>query len=338
MRPDGQLYIVPAGGGVPRLMRANTRLMNSWHSFSPNARWMVFSSKSESPYTQMFLTHIGEDGQDSPAILIEDSTAANRAVNIPEFVNIRRGGMEKIDTPAVEFYRLYDLAYDLTEKGRVDEAIVAWRKALDLEPKDGRALNNLGGLLLRQGEFGEAERQLRRAIESDPDVASAYDNLALIISRKGDLTEALGLWNKAIQLDPLSLEAQTNLAGALLVAGRHADAVLHLREALRIDSTRVPVLTNLAWVLSTCPDPSVRSGKDAVELAKQAVELSKGNDPIALDVLGASYAEMGRFPEAIESVQKAIDLVKGQADRQFLTDLEARLSLYRSDKSFREAK
>ena len=72
-------------------MRCNTPLMNSWHSFSPNGRWLVFSSKSRSPYTQMFLTHIDENGNDSPAILIENSTDANRAVNIPEFVNIRSG-------------------------------------------------------------------------------------------------------------------------------------------------------------------------------------------------------------------------------------------------------
>ncbi len=69
-------------------MRCNTPLMNSWHSFSPNGRWMVFSSKSRSPYTQMFLTHLDENGNDTPPILIENSTAANRAVNIPEFVNI----------------------------------------------------------------------------------------------------------------------------------------------------------------------------------------------------------------------------------------------------------
>ena len=337
MRPDGQLFIVPATGGIARRMRANTPRMNSWHSFSPNGRWMVFSSKGESPYTQMFLTHIDEQGNDSPAILIENSTAANRAVNIPEFVNISKGGMLSIATPAVEFYRLYDLAYDLTEKGRIDEAIAAWNRALELEPKDGKALNNLGGLMLRQGKFDEAERLLHRAIDSDPNVASAYDNLALIISRKGAFPEAIGLWNKAILLDPLSLEAQTNLAGALLMAGRQADAVLHLREALRIDSTRVPVLTNLAWVLATCPDPSLRNGKDAIELAKKAVDLSKGNDPIALDVLGAGYAEMGRFPEAIESIQKAITLVKDKPDKQLQTDLESRLKLYRSGKPFREA-
>ncbi len=91
MRPDSQLYIVPAQGGEARRMRCNTPLMNSWHSFSPNGRWLVFSSKSRSPYTQMYLTHIDRDGNDSPAILIDNATAANRAVNLPEFVNIRAG-------------------------------------------------------------------------------------------------------------------------------------------------------------------------------------------------------------------------------------------------------
>src|SRR5208282_2058874 len=68
MRPDSQLYIVPAEGGVARRMRCNTALMNSWHSFSPNGHWLVFSSKSRSPYTQLFLTHLDETGVDSPPI------------------------------------------------------------------------------------------------------------------------------------------------------------------------------------------------------------------------------------------------------------------------------
>jgi hypothetical protein len=97
MRPDSQLYIVPFAGGVARRMRANTRLMNSWHSFSPNGRWLVFSSKARSPYTQMYLTHIDANGNDSPAILIDNTTAANRAVNIPEFVNIGGDGIEEIE-------------------------------------------------------------------------------------------------------------------------------------------------------------------------------------------------------------------------------------------------
>jgi predicted nucleic acid-binding protein len=49
MRPDSQLYIVPAAGGRARRMRCNTPRMNSWHSFSPNGRWLVFSSKAGRP-------------------------------------------------------------------------------------------------------------------------------------------------------------------------------------------------------------------------------------------------------------------------------------------------
>ncbi len=97
MRPDSQLYIIPAGGGVPRRLRANTRLMNSWHSWSPNGRWLVFSSKARSPYTQMYLTHIDANGDSSPAILIDNATASNRAVNIPEFVNIKPDGIDNIE-------------------------------------------------------------------------------------------------------------------------------------------------------------------------------------------------------------------------------------------------
>jgi WD40-like Beta Propeller Repeat len=96
MRPDSQLYIVPFAGGAARRMRANLLLMNSWHSFSPNGRWMVFSSKGRSFFTQMYLTHIDADGNDSPAILIDNATAANRAVNLPEFVNMAPDAIEDI--------------------------------------------------------------------------------------------------------------------------------------------------------------------------------------------------------------------------------------------------
>ena len=55
--------------------------------------------QGRSPYTQMYLTHIDADGNDSPPILIENSTAANRAVNIPEFVNIPPDGLRQIGGP-----------------------------------------------------------------------------------------------------------------------------------------------------------------------------------------------------------------------------------------------
>ena len=66
LQPDSRLYIIPSSGGEPRLMNCNMNEMNSWHSWSPNGKWLVFSSKNRGPYTQLYLTHIDENGMDSP--------------------------------------------------------------------------------------------------------------------------------------------------------------------------------------------------------------------------------------------------------------------------------
>ena len=99
MRPDSRLYIVPFDGGKARLMKCNTWRMNSWHTFSPNGRWLAFSSKARSPYTQLMLTHIDANGNDSPAIIVDNTTAANRASEYPG-VREHSAGRPGKDRPA----------------------------------------------------------------------------------------------------------------------------------------------------------------------------------------------------------------------------------------------
>jgi hypothetical protein len=96
LQPDSELYIIPAEGGNARRLRCNTARMNSWHSFSPNGKWLVFASKAYSDYTQLLLTHIDGNGCSTPAVLLAHLTAKNRAVNIPEFVNTRPEAIVKI--------------------------------------------------------------------------------------------------------------------------------------------------------------------------------------------------------------------------------------------------
>ncbi|MCK4343961.1 MAG: PD40 domain-containing protein [Bacteroidales bacterium] len=91
LMPDSKLYIMPAEGETPREMTCNTTNMNSWHSWSPNGRWLVFSSKKRGAYTDLYLTHIDENGNDTPPVLLEKLSIENRACNIPEFVNIAPG-------------------------------------------------------------------------------------------------------------------------------------------------------------------------------------------------------------------------------------------------------
>jgi hypothetical protein len=96
LQPDSELYIVPAEGGTPRKMNCNRAVLNSWHSFSPNGKWLVFSSKVNSPFTEIFLTHIDENGMDSPPVLLSRFSDDEYAANLPEFVNIKPGILQRI--------------------------------------------------------------------------------------------------------------------------------------------------------------------------------------------------------------------------------------------------
>ena len=170
MRPDSQLYIVPAAGGAARRMRCNTA-----------ADELLAQLLAQRPLAGVFLQEPlalhadvsdapGREGNDSPAILIDNSTAANRAVNIPEFVNIPPDGMMKIDVPAAEFYRLYDIASALTRRGELEPAIAAWKKVLELDPANAQAHLNLGVALQVQGDLADGARHLQQAQLLDPGI------------------------------------------------------------------------------------------------------------------------------------------------------------------------
>jgi len=96
VQPDSKLHIIPAGGGESRRMKCNNRRMNSWHSWSPNSRWLVFASKRHSPFTQLFLTHIDHRGRSSPPVILSHMTAPDWAANVPEFVNTDPNAMKDI--------------------------------------------------------------------------------------------------------------------------------------------------------------------------------------------------------------------------------------------------
>jgi tetratricopeptide (TPR) repeat protein len=305
MRPDSKLYIVPAEGGQARLMSCNTPLMNSWHSFSPNGRWLVFSSKSRSPYTQMFLTHIDAEGHDSPAILIENSTAANRAVNIPEFVNTTPDGIERIDVPAGDFYRQFDIAADLTQKGDYAAAIVEWTKALALNGDNSRAYNDFGLSLAGAGRTQDAIAQYQKALALQPGYADAHNNLGNALTSAGRLDDAIAQYKLALQNDPSLADAHNNLGAALMSQGSLPDAIAQFEAALKLRPDYPEAHNDLGIALA-----SQNHLDEAVAHYRKAIEGS--HDPsYAADAhtnLGAALARQGKLDEAIVNFKKALEL------------------------------
>ncbi|MFZ0746318.1 MAG: tetratricopeptide repeat protein [Terracidiphilus sp.] len=336
MRPDSELYIVPFTGGVARRMRCNTSLMNSWHSFSPNGRWLVFSSKSRSPYTQMFLTHIDAHGNDSPPIYIDNSTAANRAVNIPEFVNTPPDGIESIDSPASDLYRLIDEAMELQAKGDNASALPKWQKALETDPEDARANNGMGIVLGLLGRQEEAVPYFKKATQADGSFFEAYYNLGVVLTRQGRMDDAIEAWKNVVRLRPNFSQGHENLGYALYSRSRFSDSLAELRLALAEEPNRLFTLDLASNLLATCPDASIRNGEEALALAQRASQLSGGKDPGILDSLSAAYAESGNFARAIAVEQQALVLAEQQSDQRLAARLKAHLALYTSSVPIRE--
>ncbi len=266
MRPDSQLYIVPFEGGQARRLNANLSTMNSWHSWSPNGRWLVFSSKSRGPYTRMYLTHIDIDGNDSPAIYIDNAAAANRAVNIPEFVNISADGLVKIATPAVDMYKKFDQAVELGEKGEDATALIEWTALAAAHPDDARVQSNFGSELAKTGKYEDAVMHFQKALEINPQFNTVHGALAGALIKTGRTTEALPQFQIAVETYPGSAEMHNSYGSALAKDGQFAEAEAEFTKATRLNPRLVEAQNNLGIALARQgkTDEAVTRFRDAI--------------------------------------------------------------------------
>ncbi|HMG86187.1 MAG TPA: tetratricopeptide repeat protein [Terracidiphilus sp.] len=295
MRPDSKLYIVPFSGGKPRLMHCNMAPMNSWHTWSPNGHWLAFSSKARGPYTRLWLTHVDADGNDSPAVIVDDTTAANRAINIPEFVNLPPGvGIDNIDPQATDFYRLFDEAYTLIENNHFPEAILT----------------------------------LRTAIQNNPDDALVHYVLATALSASDQEKDALAEYRRAVVLAPTNPMFLDHLAVSLALGGDSGAAIEQLQRAINVDPGSVEYRFNLAYVLE-----SRKEFASALDPLEKAVALSRRKDWRCLAELAKVYDKTGHSAEAIQSAREALDLAVKQNNGQVARSLQDALDRYERDGS-----
>lgn len=127
---------------------------------------------------------------------------------------------------------------ELEEEGAsVQEAVDAYRKALELNPDAAGAWVNIGTLHYQQRELEEAERCYRQALKTSPNYALAHFNLGNICEESERLSEAVNHYRLALRLQPQYADAHYNIALVYERAGEPMRAAKHWRSYLKIDST-----------------------------------------------------------------------------------------------------
>jgi Flp pilus assembly protein TadD len=174
------------------------------------------------------------------------------------------------------------------------------------------------------------------AIELYPNADEARGNLALALSNADRLEEAVAHFNIVLQSQPDDAEMNFDIAVALNGLGKTKEAIQHYRHGLLATPNSPDALNNLAWILATNPDPQLRNGKEAVELAEKACRLTDYKRPMFVGTLAAAYAEAGRFSDAVASAEKAIALAESANQSELVTKNRELLQLYRVGKPYRE--
>ncbi len=213
------------------------------------------------------------------------------------------------------------------ELKKTEEALKDVNAALALRPGNPALLRLRAALLAGSGKFSEAIADLEqvRKAQSPEDQVLLNLQLGLLYSAQKYYGRAVEHFTKVLEVEPKNVAALRGRGDALLSMGRQAEAIKDYEKALEVDPKDSGVLNNLAWVLATSPDEKLRDGKRALELAKQACELTDYKEAHILSTLAAAYAEIGDMEKAIEWSRKAVELGEGEEKEALQKELDTYL-------------
>lgn len=188
----------------------------------------------------------------------------------------------------------------LVNAGRVDEALLEYRKALVLDDRDAETHAAMGSALARRNRFDEALFHFERARALAPAFARAHAGMGRALMMLGRPSEAEAALREALRLEPDDLESLELLGWALGASGRAAEAGPVLERALATGRAGVLAHVHLANVRAM-----TGRFEEADALYRRALEREPEN-PDALTGLAIAAARQGKWPEAREWARRAL--------------------------------
>jgi tetratricopeptide (TPR) repeat protein/glycosyltransferase involved in cell wall biosynthesis len=204
--------------------------------------------------------------------------------------------------PALSHYKL---GLVLAKKGKLKEAITAYRKAIKVEPIFENTYHSLGDALVEIGEKEEAIEVYRKAVELKPELWEVYHKLGNLLQDTEEFEEAVVAYNKSIELKPDFCWSYNNLGDVLAKLEKWEEAVNAYRQAIKLNPDFCWGYCKLGDVLA-----ELQESEEAIAAYHQAVAINP-QAPWYLYKLGELLRQQGQFKEALGYLRRAVEL---QAD------------------------
>ena len=196
------------------------------------------------------------------------------------------------------------LGMGLKNTGENENALIAYRKTLEISNDNSVVHHELAKLLIVTNDLEEAERHLTKALAIDSRMIEAYRTLARLLINTGRTEEALERYNDAIELDSQSTELIIFRAETLVALDRSNEAVKTLAEAVQINSldTDLRIAYGLTLVDDGQSDKAMSEIMQALDDSKD--DSSQGRAHYAIGRVhlkkGDGHAAISSFGEALK--------------------------------------
>lgn len=240
---------------------------------------------------------------EDPAILFNLGKAYFRAGNLRSALALLQGlDRQPGSSRLPEVQNL--LGTILTRSGQIDQAITHLAKAAELDPTSADHHYKLALAWQKKGNLDEALQEIQTAITlGKPPLAEHYLALGMIYRARSETAKAKQAIEQAFEIAPDAASTRFALAVLLRDAGYYKEAVQQFEraKAVRRSEDLDLELASTYYLLGDFTR--------TLELLKQILAAGEPSKSVGVyKLLAETYAKLERWPEALETLEKAVEL------------------------------
>ena len=195
------------------------------------------------------------------------------------------------------------LAFTYSDMDSTEQAAAIFRDLSQKYPKDALIWAFYGNTMQTLKNYDEAIKAFKKALELQPDNESALAGLAVIYEDQKRFAQCDSIYETGIKRLPKSAMLLNNYAYSLSERGKDLQKAFKLaQKAIQLEPNNAAYLDTYGWVLY-----KLGKYKQAAEYIKKSIEL-RANSAVVIEHLGDVYKAMGDNEKALEYYKKAYDL------------------------------